>query len=596
VTNLELTRHLGGMISADEDLARHPAWPLLSVVLGGETSVSSAGFPYISDSSFRLAADRIPHLFVDAAGLLAWLEEFQQCFERAGGLSAEDRASVGRAAKVLQNMVLTAAITAPPDLWVLRQVLAAHRRLGVLAEIERGEVFSAASLAAGLGLNDGQLAIDLHLLHARGYLESAEDGYVITTRESVVDSLRSLGDLAPEVRIDWVPEMVSWLDSSAESQADVESFLQPPLAVEGTGTWIASASQLELGFRLVPLVLGLRVTGRTESMVQGSELEASLGERSGVVGPLLEVCGLAEAGTVTALGARVFARGPGPFGIIGAYHPYFAELDELLSPGGHEVWVRRAANVAASQDANSRTFTSANNALDDFCERYGFTYSVFIEHAVGQGEAVRQRYQRPGGEALRYFGADLEDAAIDQAERQQALGRLPANMEFVRRADIGEPERVIEYLRSRGVETAGAVMMVGNGFHEIRDQDRDKMTAVFEGYEAAGMVVIFTEETGLSDRDLRNTAWNTYHAGFRYVHEMSGQGLRPAFGDESGSGRWSWRRCATAGGYRVLEDFSYRSRTIFPYRRPDRDNPVISMSYFCVPRRLIAELGIEAGE
>ena len=346
MTNLELTRHLGGMISDDESLARHPAWPLLSVVLGGETSVSTAGFPYISDSSFRLAADRIPHLFVDAAGLLAWLEEFEQCLERAGGLSEEDRTSVGRATKVLRNMVLTAAITAPPDLWVLRQVLAAHRRMGVLSEIESGEVFSAASLAAGLELNEGQLAIDIHLLHARGYLEQAEDGFVITGRESVVDSLRSVGDLAPEFRGDWVPEMVAWLDPSAESEADVESFLQPPAAAVGTGTWIASASQLELGFRLVPLVLGLRVTGRTESMTRGSELETTLGERSAAAVPLLEACGLAEAGKVTALGARVFARGPGPFGIIGAYHPYFAELDELLRPGGHEVWVRRRATVA----------------------------------------------------------------------------------------------------------------------------------------------------------------------------------------------------------------------------------------------------------
>jgi hypothetical protein len=593
---LELTRHLGGMISTDEGLSGHPAWPLLAVVLGGETSVSSAGFPYISDSSFRLSADRIPHLFVDGTDLLGWMDDFERRFEDGGGLSVSQRESVGRAAKVVRNMVLTAAVTAPPDLWVLRQVLAAHRRLGVLAEIEGGDVFNATSLAKSLDLSEAHLSIDLHLLHSRGYLERAEEGFVITGRPSVVATLQSLDGRAPELRIDWVPELVAWLDSTAGSPgADPGDLLSLPEAeaAAGTGTWVASASQLELGYRLLPLVLALRVSGRTGRLDRGADVEAVIGPRAPLCEPLLEACGLIDAGRVTTLGDRVFTRGPGPFGIISAYHPYFAELDQLLRPGDHQVWVRRAQNVAASQDANSRTFAAANDSLDAFCERYDFDYGVFIEHAVGQGEAIRQRFHRPGGEVLRYFGADLEDAAIDQAERQQTMGRLPANMEFVRRADIGEPERVIEYLRTRGVETRGAVMMVGNGFHEIRDQTRDKMTEVFSGYQSAGMVVIFTEETALSDQDLRATAWNTYHAGFRYVHEMSGQGLRPSRGAEGGSGRWSWRRCARAGGYCVLEDFSYRSRSIFPYRRPDRDNPVIRMSYFCVPRDLVAELEID---
>ncbi len=602
MNDLELTRRLGVLISADERLSEFSGWPLLSVVLGGETSVSTGGFPYISDSSFRLTADRLPHLFGDGAALLAWLDDFELCFSATAGLSDVERQSVGRAAKVLRTIVLTAAITAPPDLWVLRQVLAAHRRMGVLEEVESGEVFDAGSLASRLDLDPVQLTIDLHLLHARGYLERADRGFVLTANESVAETLRVLPDLAPELRIDWVPELAARLDSSAAMSsratpgADLEAFLRLPQIVAGTGTWVASASQLELGFRLVPLLLALRVSGRSEQLVAGADAGSEIGPGAKLFEPLLEACGLVADGRVSVLGARVFARGPGPFGIISAYHPYLAELDQLLRSGGQEVWVRRAQNVAASQDANNRTFAAANDALDAFCERFGFSYGVFIEHAVGQGEAVRQRFERVGGKDLRYFGADLEDVAIDQAEQQQTLGRLPANMEFVRRADIGEPERVVEYLKSRGVETHGAVMMVGNGFHEIRDQNRDKMTEVFAGYESAGMVVIFTEETALSDRDLRATAWNTYHAGFRYVHEMSGQGLRPSHGEEGDSGRWSWRRCASAGGYLVLEEFSYRSRTIFPYRRPDRDNPVISMSYFCVPRELVAELGIDAAE
>ena len=58
--------------------------------------------------------------------------------------------------------------------------------------------------------------------------------------------------------------------------------------------------------------------------------------------------------------------------------------------------------------------------------------------------------------------------------------------------------------------------------------------------------------------------------------------------------RWGWRRLATEGGYLVLEQYCYRTRTIYPLPRPDRRNPAISMSYFCVPADLAAELVIPA--
>ena len=70
--------------------------------------------------------------------------------------------------------------------------------------------------------------------------------------------------------------------------------------------------------------------------------------------------------------------------------------------------------------------------------------------------------------------------------------------------------------------------------------------------------------------------------------------MRPSSAAEGGDTRWGWRRCASEGGYLVLEEFCYRTRTIYPHRRPDRENPAISMSYFCVPRALAAKLGIES--
>ena len=143
----------------------------------------------------------------------------------------------------------------------------------------------------------------------------------------------------------------------------------------------------------------------------------------------------------------------------------------------------------------SKTFSIANNKLDQFCAEHGFDYTVFIEHAVGRGEAIRQRFERDG------------------------------------------------------------------------------------------------EESALQDEGLIRTAWNTYHAGFRYVHEMSGQGLRPAIEREGGGSRWSWRKYAELGGYRVLDEYEYRSRTIYPYKLPRHMNPSISLTYFCVPDELVRKLG-----
>jgi hypothetical protein len=273
-----------------------------------------------------------------------------------------------------------------------------------------------------------------------------------------------------------------------------------------------------------------------------------------------------------------------------------ARAREILLHGRSNVWVRRGENVGASQDANRKTFELANDALDRFSTDTGFRYDVFIEHAIGRGEATRQRFERSGETTIRYFGADLEDPAIDAAVLEQKAGRLPSNMEFVRQADIGKPERLLDALRAAGVDTRGAVMLVGNGFHEARDQTDQSMTRVFADYHDAGILLLFTEENALSIDDLRATAWNTYHSGFKYVHEKSGQCLRPAsprpaprLGPPL---RAAWSECASSAGYVRMDAYATRTRTIYPYARPDRPNPSISVNHFFIPRPLAEELGL----
>jgi hypothetical protein len=217
-----------------------------------------------------------------------------------------------------------------------------------------------------------------------------------------------------------------------------------------------------------------------------------------------------------------------------------------------------------------------------------------VEHAVGRGEAVRQRWVR-SGDTLAYVGADLEAPAIAEARREQAAGHLPPSMRFVR-ADIGEPAALVSALGSFGLSPEGAVMLVGNGFHEVRDRSDARMVDVFRGYEAAGIVLLFTEESALSVEDLLRTAWNTYHASFRYVHERSGQGLRPATPPPaSGMGPplpASWLECATKAGYVRLDRYGSRSRTVYPYPPPNGHNPAVSTNLFFVPARIARTLGL----
>ncbi len=592
VSNLKLKRLLGKLPS----LRNHPQSELLIEIVCGETQISSAGFPYISDRSFRLFIGHIPHLFQEGQAILSWLRLLDGELSAAGIPAQRELESLRRAIKVLRTIVFTAGVTAPPDLWLLRQVLSTHKKIGTVDWLLAGNALEPEEYARDRKLDSRQLEADLHLLYSRGYLKKGDGNYVLPDQPAVVNALKNIPVIKRKYRINLVPRLAEWFNSSGKLSSE-EKFLAEWLRFDGdnspTGSWIANHFQIELGYRLLPLILALRVADITFKLRHDVILKKSIPRWLPGMAAAFEQAGLTETGRVTELGERVFGRGPGPFGIIGAYHSYLNHHEALLK--GREVgaWVHRGENVAASQDANRKTFEAGNDRLDAFCRKYHFRYSVFIEHAVGRGEATRQRFERSGEERIRYFGADLEDAAIDQAIEQQKRGLLPQNMQFIRSADIGKPEKVIRFLEHEGLAGQPAVMMVGNGFHEIREQTNEKMIAVFRAYREAGFVLIFTEESALHDEALISTAWNTYHAGFRYVHAISGQGLRPALETSDCADRWSWGRCAREGGYLILDEFSYRSRTIYPHKRPKHKNPSISVTYFCVPESLARELGIK---
>lgn len=588
----------------------------LADVLCHAPGVSSSGHAYLAPRAWEIFRDGVPHLLgmgqrvLDAqAALLAVVQQSE--------LSEEGKQQIERAAGVVRQVVLTAAITAPPDLWLLRHVLGFLSGLGLLQRLLDGEAiypdFCEVYLNGRLQrLDPDELDKDLHFLLSRGLVEPYDDGFRMAGHPRVRSLFAQITPLSPDLPASSTAAFRRLFAGEVLPSREIEVLLDlargalPRVDVR-QNHWIADREELELGFRLLPIVLALRATERTKALTEGTSVRAEQLSTAHpfVAGGALEVLTAGgwmrregETYRVTTVGARGFAKGPGPFGIIETYHPYMQRGQEILLHGKSSVWVSRGENVGASQDANRATFEQANAALDRFCADTGFQYSVFIEHAIGRGEATRQRFARSGA-TLRYVGADLEDAAIDAAVEEQKKGALPADMLFVRHADIGKPDILVRALSEHGLSAHGAVMLVGNGFHEVRKQTDESMAEVFRGYHEAGLILLFTEENALSIDDLRATAWNTYHAGFKYVHDKSGQGLRPAEPSPKPArlGRAMlapWSECAELAGYVRAGAYSTRTRKIYPTTPKSGFNPSISVNHFFVPADIARQLGLVA--
>lgn len=588
-------------------IASHAAARELVWIMTRPTGTSSSGFAYLQPSAWRRFRDWVPHILGDGPVALAAVELVLDAAARAG-LDEAAAKHLGAAAEVVRQVVRTAAICAPPDLWLVRHVIGQLARTGLAARLLAGETIDARSAAC-----PSELEIDLRFLLARDLLARVDGGgtyagYRLAMHGHSHDVL-SLPPVDDGVQ---TSPSAAWAEVLRGHPSDaavvaVSSSLARPLPADRRepGLWSPTARDVELAARLVPLVIGMTASSRMEEILAAGRSaplpatlvcpgQAAIGEAA--LALLADAGVLDAAATLTDVGARVLERGPGPFGIIEAYRPYLDALPRIWQDGRGSVHVERAANVAASQAANAKTFSEANDALDRFCQETGFRFRVFIEHALGRGEATRQRWARSRDQTLRYFGADLEDAAIAAARAEHQAGRLPPGMVFVDRADIGDPTRLLTAIHAAGENPEGAVMIVGNGFHEVRGQTDARMIAVFEGYERAGIVLLFTEESALAIDDLVETAWNTYHAGFRYVHERSGQGLRSATARPllplEGARPASWTECAERAGYVRLERYCRRGRTVYPYPPPGGHNPAISVNHFLAPRRIATALGL----
>ncbi|HSA60181.1 MAG TPA: hypothetical protein VLJ37_10915 [bacterium] len=542
------------------------------------------GFPLIEESVFRSFVDGVPHLFSRGGEVLRWVEVLRRSVEKPRGLSSATVTSIRRAAEAFHTLANTAAVTAPPDLWLMRQILATHARSGLLDLLDQRREVITREDAELLDLEPEQLSFDLQFLWTRGVLERFADGYAKSP--TLPYRLDRRLDLPDEFRTDMAGELSVWLGGQRgpERESLLRRWLTLPAESQRTADWTASRRDLEIGYRLLPAVLALKASGLLQGLRAGDEFPDDRvlpGLRN-----LLVAAGLVAGSRVTTLGARVFERGPGVYGIIGAYHPYLNRHADLLSASGARPSVERGRNIAASRDANRKSFKDAVQILWDYARATDTRYCIVIEHAMGLCVGVQEFRRKFGDEGVRYFGADFEDAAIEGAKRELEARRLPPGMKFLQ-ADIAKPAPLVEFLRANdalGDSSGGStVMIVGNGFHEARGKSDDEMISVLRQYREAGITIAFSEESGLTDRQIRDSGWNSYHAGFRWTHQVSGQRLRTPWPMDPPTERLSWTEVFERAGYRVPREFRRGTRPVFPCDLPGERNPPISVTFLCLP-------------
>ncbi|MBI3550171.1 MAG: hypothetical protein HY078_14125 [Elusimicrobia bacterium] len=597
----------------------HPAAPApvsfldrVLPIVAAPCGISDDGYPHLSEDGYRLLRDTIPYIPGAGERVLKALDAINRSKKVAQGSFAFQE-NISHACAAARSYVESASIACSSDLWLLGAILRTFRDQGFLGALLTGEALRPETCLVSVdgrkrGAIPGEIEIDLLFLASRGLLEPAGGRqYVLASHpraRSVLEAMtRADFDQPAAISRLWrgvfSGERLSPADEAIVTRAGAGSPMRSDWFQD---TWLPTFDEIELHYRLLPVVIGLRAAGRIEEVVDALSTARSLAPRHESCADaslrILSNAGVVEAReprgfAVTQIGKRILEKGPGPMGIIEAYHPYLSNLPAIWAGEKIETHVRRGDDISASQDANRVTFIRANDCLDAFCHATGFAYSVFIEHAAGRGEAIRQRFARSGG-GIAYVAADFEDESIQACLSERDRGGLPASLAVIGSSDIGAPGAFLQALQRRGIDSKDAVMIVGNGFQEVRGQTDESMSKVFKAYHDAGIVLIFIEESALSIDDLLETGWSTYHAGFRYVHERSGQVLRPS--EDAGAPRvgpplrTSWHSCAAAGGYVRLERFSRRSRPIYPWRPKAKGNPSISVTHFCVPRELARRL------
>src|SRR5262245_38326182 len=161
--------------------------------------MSSASHPYLQQTAWESFRDRVPQLLGMGQRVLDRLTHVQRAVE-ASDAGADEKRGVAESCSVIRQVVLTAAITAPPDLWLMRHVLGALSGLGLLARLLEGEALypdccEVVHDGRASALHPGELDKDLHCLLSRGLVEQYDDGFRIAGHPRVRAVFESVGPL-----------------------------------------------------------------------------------------------------------------------------------------------------------------------------------------------------------------------------------------------------------------------------------------------------------------------------------------------------------------------------------------------------------------
>ena len=283
-----------------------------------------------------------------------------------------------------------------------------------------------------LELNETQFLIDVGFLYSRGYLNLKEETLLLPKNPALCSYLRSNNPRESEINedLDMLDSFRGFLQGSKdiETEKRICEFLMIDENEEwdSKNSWIADGNEVELGFRLIDLFLALKIEAL--SIDDLSKIDRAPGKE---IRNFFKAIGYLDSNLKpTELGKRIYDRGQGPMGIIQAYAPYMKLHSERTrrSKPGKIPHVRRKANIKASKLANKKSFTMINSALDRFCENYNFEIKTYIEHALGEAEAIRQRLTQESKHDIQYVGVDLESPPIEVARQGIELGELPKSL------------------------------------------------------------------------------------------------------------------------------------------------------------------------
>ncbi len=563
-------------------LQKHPAAIPLAKILSDTSPKDSDNFAQITLERFEKYRDQVPHLFGDGMSVLKWLHEAAEVIKKST-LKQTRIDSISAAIDVIRTQVYSAAVTAPPNLWLARQILSTHKKLGIVDELLSGRELIIEDYAREKGLDANQLGFDLEFLYHLGYLDQTPRGYTRqfphSSHHDTYRTLENITVLPNYAQRDVVKSLTNAFDQTVTDD-NLLQWLHFEKHSEHVDGWPADVRQMEIAYRLVPVILALKSAKKIEGLKAGDTvfLKTLPVALQAAIIKLFEAAGFTTQGKLTELGARAFERGPGVYGIIEAYHPYLSQHEDLLKNSGERPHVERGRNIVASQAANTKSFEDAVALV----KKQARKFQVVAEHACGMANGLKTWVKNIGSEGFKFLATDYEQKSVDAARAEVAAGRLPDGT-FVGKADISKPEEFIEHLRSQGYdpEKDRAVMIVGNGFHEVRGDDDARIITILETYRKMNISIVFSEESALSSEQILRAAWSTYHACFLWCHNTSGQRIRAPWPYADSMPRLSWKEVFEAAGYRIVSMKGTR-RTI-PCDLPPEQNPNISVTFFCEP-------------